>query len=140
MALSSMVKLSDRLQQQLQAEQEALQNQTTELLKQHSESLKKLSSVGLATTKAVTDRQHEQLQQNLLQLHRKIGRCMRWMLLWPVLVSLVVCLLMLCTAGLYSWRTTNQAEDQLIQTRQLIKKLEAQFCATPAGRQSCKTK
>lgn len=135
MTKNSMAGLSEKLQQQLKSDQEAANSQSLNLLKQHEASLKKLLSDELNTTgRAISAH-----AQALKALHTSTLQRLRWLMLWPVLATFLLCLLMLAGAMLWSAWTVSQADAQVQQKQQQIKQAEATFCATPVGLKVCKT-
>lgn len=137
--------LSQLLAQRQEADQEAVSSQTQQLLQQHAQSLSALSSAALATTKAAIQAQQRELasllktgiqtekthQQQLAQLHAQTLQRLRWLMLWPVLASVLLGLLLVAGAAGWSWWRLDQLDNQ-------IQKITAQFCAAPAGRTACK--
>ena len=131
---NSMASLSERVQQQLKDDQQAVSDQTARLLQQHEEGLSKLSKGALITTKAVLDEHNVEMGK----LHDLTLRRLRWLMFWPLLTSLFVSLLMMLSAAAWSWVTLNQMNDQVLQKQEQIKQIEATFCASQVGLKICK--
>lgn len=141
----SMPRLSDRLAQQLQADQQALTSQTQQLLRQHASDLQQLSSVALGTTKTDIQRQGQQMaqllkaasqaerkhQQQLSQLRDQTLQRLRWLMLWPLLCSVLLSLLLVASSVAWSWWKLDHLNSQ-------IQQITEQFCKTPAGQKTCK--
>ncbi len=134
MTKNSMAALSERLQQQLQADQEAVSQQTQQLLKQHAQGLQKLSEAALNTTKSAIQRQNQALDQ----LHGQTLRRLRWLMLWPLLASVSLALLILASASGWAWWRLSQMDNQIQQKALQIRQIEAEFCASPAGQRVCR--
>lgn len=134
MTKNSVASLSETLQQRLLDDQLAVNNQTSLLLKQHAEGLQKLSAAALNTTKSATQRQILALDQ----LHAETLKRLRWLMLWPLLASVVLCLSMVAGASLWSWWKLSEVDDQVLIKQQQIKQLEATFCASPSGLKICR--
>jgi hypothetical protein len=102
-------------------------------LQEHACGFKNLSDAGVSTTRKAIERQTEQLDE----LHGLTLQRISWMMLWPVVSTLVLCLAMLGGAALYSSWKVSQAEDEVLSKQAQIQKLEAQFCNSPAGKKIC---
>lgn len=120
--------------------QRQLAGQTQELLRAHAADSKRLSRDALKqTARSLADLQavvSEQCQATSKQIRR--------LLHWPVVTTAITCLALLLASGLISWvmlksarMEVAKAEAQAQETRRQIAALEAQFCASPAGRRFC---
>ncbi len=120
--------------------QRQLADQTHELLRAHRSSLMKLSRDELKqTARSLADLQavvSEQCQAT----SKEIRRC----LFWPIAATAITCMALLLASGLTSWvivknarMEATKAEAQAQETRRQTAALEAQFCASPAGRRYC---
>ena len=81
--------LAERLQADQQAIQSRLADQTQQLLKQHAESLKKLSSDARRSTRSAFQRHATELET----MHGTMAARMKWLLLWPVLATVFMSVL-----------------------------------------------
>jgi hypothetical protein len=133
---NSVAALSERLQQQLKNDQQAVSNQTEALLEKHAEGLRKLSDDALTTTKTAIKSQRLVLDD----LHALTLRRIRWLMLWPLLASAGLSLLMLASAGAWSWWKLSQMDDQIQRKAEHLQRLDAEFCASPVGLRLCKPK
>lgn len=138
MATNSMASLSEKLQQQLKADQDAVKNQTESLLKLHADSLKKLSEDALNTTRAATQRHAMELEK----LHSSTVQRLRWLMFWPLLSSVCLSILIVLAASLWGWWTVTQASSQsdkiLSDQRMKLERMNMEFCNSPAGRKYCR--
>jgi len=108
MTKNSMAGLSERLQAQLQADQKALESQTSAALKKHGESLRQLSSAALDTTKSAIQRERQMLVQALSSAraeaeaqHKAMLQRLRWLLLWPLAAVAGLCGLIVLATWLW---------------------------------------
>jgi hypothetical protein len=152
MATTSALSLSEKLAQRQQQESEAAQSRMQELQQQHESSLQQLSTAALDTTRSVTAAQQEALSSalkasekavkahagDLRSLHTLTLQRLRWLMLWPLLATVALCLLMLASATIYSVWTVSDADDQVERKQQQIRQAEATFCATPVGQKVCR--
>lgn len=106
--MSNISHLAERLKSQIQHEQQEIENQTSDALKKHSESLKRLSSDALNTTRSAIKSESETLIQSIRKAHslteQQISRLPRLLLvsmLWPIMGTAAVCLLMIGLTWLY---------------------------------------
>jgi len=106
--MSSISHLSERLKSQIQQEQEALESQTSAALKKHGESLQRLLSAELNTTKSAIQRERQALGQALSSAraeaeaqHRVMLQRLRWLLIWPLAAVAGLCGLMLLATWLW---------------------------------------
>lgn len=136
MTKNSMAGLSEKLQQQLQADQEAVKHQTSVLLKQHAQGLQKLSAAALDTTKSAIQRQSVAMEQ----MHAETLQRLRWLMLWPLLTSVSLSLVIVLGATGWAWWKVSKADDQVEAKQLQIRQLEINFCQTPAGRTVCKAR
>lgn len=134
MTSNSMAALSERLQQQLKDDQLAVSSQTSELLGQHAQGLQKLSAAALATTRSAIQRHSQALDQ----MHSESLKRLRWLMLWPLVASLVLCLSMVAGASLWSSWKLSQLDDQMLLKQQQIQRFQAEFCASLAGKKYCR--
>ena len=138
MATNSMAALSEKLQQQLKADQEAVKNQTESLLKLHADSLKKLSDDALNTTRNATQRHATELEK----LHSSTAQRLRWLMFWPLLSSVCLSILIVLAASLWGWWTVTQASSQsdkiLSDQRMKLERMNMEFCNSQAGRKYCR--
>jgi CHASE3 domain sensor protein len=137
MTKNSMAGLSERLQQQLKDDQQAVINQTSALLKQHAQGLQKLSEAALNTTKGVIQRQNQAIDE----MHSKTLQRLRWLMMWPLLASICLGVMIVAGASLWSWWKLGQVDDRVQQAQRKInqiRQIEAEFCASPAGQRVCK--
>jgi len=133
MTKNSMASLSEKLQQQIKDDQQAVSNQTQALLKQHAQGLQKLSDAALSTTKGAIQRQSAAMEQ----MHAETLQRLRWLMLWPVLASICLSLLIVLSASGWAWWKLGQVDDQVQQRIAEIGQIEAEFCASPAGQRVC---
>lgn len=137
-------KLSERLQAQMQADQQAVIAQTKQLLKLHEQNLKRLSDDALRTTHNAIVKHNQALND----LHSETLKRLQWLMLWPVLSSVALAVVIVSGASLWSWWTvdqaqihaqiiTTQAQTQAAQQQQQMQQALDQFCATPAGQHIC---
>lgn len=104
-------------------------------LQEHASGFKKLSDAGASTTKKAIELQGEQLDE----LHdRTLGR-ISWLMLWPALATVAVCVVMMAGAAVYGYWKVSLAEIEVADKRMQIQKLEKEFCASPAGKKNCKS-
>lgn len=134
MTKNSMAGLSEKLQQQLKDDQQAVSNQTSALLKQHAQGLQKLSEAALNTTKGAIQRQNQAIDK----MHSETLQRLRWLMMWPLLASICLSLVIVAGASLWSWWKLGQVDDQVQQKFNQIRQIEAEFCASPAGQRVCK--
>lgn len=134
MTKNSMASLSEKLQQQLKDDQQAVSNQTSELLKKHAKGLQELSADALTTTKGAIQRQSQALDQ----VHGETLKRLRWLMLWPLLASICLSLVIVAGASLWTWWKLGQVDNQVQQKFNQIRQIEAEFCASPAGLKVCK--
>lgn len=153
MATTSALNLSEKLAQRQQLEHQAEQDRIQKLQQLHESSLLQLSTAALDTTASVTAAQRDALTvalkasqkavkmhaADLQALHSETLKRLRWLMLWPLVATVLLCLLMLASATIYSAWTVSQADDQVNQKRLQIRQIETTFCATPAGLKVCKT-
>lgn len=98
--MSKISHLSERLQSQIQQEQEALESQTRDALTAHASALKKLSADALTTTKSAIKSESDLLMKSLNSVRtrteqhiEKLPRLLLLSMLWPVLTTIGLCML-----------------------------------------------
>lgn len=99
--------LAERLQADQQQIQHQLADQTQQLLQQHEKSLKRLSYDALRSTRSAMERHAAELET----MHLATAARMRWLLLWPVLMSVLVSVLMVGTVTTWSLHRLDQVND-----------------------------
>lgn len=143
-AVKALSAIRDRERATQEAESDThrqLADQTRELLGAHSASSTKLSRDALKQIEtSLAD-----LQTAVAKQSRAVTRQMRWLLAWPVAATAITCLALLLSSCLASYLIVKrgraeaelQARQALEATRRQVATLEAQFCASPAGRKYC---
>jgi hypothetical protein len=102
-------------------------------LEQHASGFKKLSDAGVSTTRKAIEQQGEQLDElHILTLQR-----ISWLMVWPALATVVLCVAMLAGAALYSYWEVSGAEKEAADMRARTQQLEKDFCNSPAGKKTC---
>jgi hypothetical protein len=91
--------LSERLQADQEQIQRQLADQTQALLTQHASGLKQLLNADLRSTKSALERHRSVVGH----LHQETIARIRWMLLWPVMTTVLLSLLMLVVV--VTWTT-----------------------------------
>ena len=119
-------RLSERLRQQIEADQEAVKSQTRQLLNEHAAALKKARHDAQRTTEAVTADHLNQLQQ-LQSRHMQMLRGMLWL---APLVTVLLCGLMLAGTWYMTERMIESAKSQRIAEIQAI---DAKYCQQRPG-------
>ena len=119
-------RLSERLRQQIEADQEAVKSQTRQLLNEHAAALKKARHDAQRTTEAVTADHLNQLQQ-LQSRHMQMLRGMLWL---TPLVTVLLCGLMLAGTWYMTERMIESAKSQRIAEIQAI---DAKYCQQRPG-------
>lgn len=105
MTNTSMAGLSETLQQRLKNDQQAVSNQTQELLQLHAKALRQLSVDALSTTDAAIS----EMQSVTLQRVRRL-------MMLPLLASLCLSVLIVSGASVWAWWKIGQCQaDQLNQ-------------------------
>lgn len=113
----NVMQLSSLLQAKTEADRAQIEQQTRQQLEQHAESLEKLSAEGLNTTKSVIDsrtkamtaslntskKQIEEQHRALSEEIEKQTKRLLWLMKWPILGTLAVCLA-LCGLTWAYWR------------------------------------
>ncbi len=106
--MSNISHLAERLKSQIQQEQEALESQTSDALKKHSESLRQLSSDALNTTRSAIKSESDTLIQSIREAYSlteqqidRLPRLLMVSMLWPILATAAACLLMIGLTWLY---------------------------------------
>lgn len=134
-------RLTEQLHADMQALQQAqndmsaaVQRQTSQLLKQHESALKALSSAALRTTERVMAAH----QKTLTQMHSEHQKRLRLALLWPLAATAILSLLILAATTTWAWLRLTDLQQEVAQRRALIARLESEFCASPAGKTTCK--
>lgn len=104
--MSNISHLAERLKSQIQQEQEAIESQTSDALTKHGESLKRLSSDALNTTKNAIRSESDLLLKSITsvrtQAEQHVAKLphMLWIaMLWPVLLTIGLC----ATIVLLTW-------------------------------------
>ena len=102
---------SSSLSERLQADQEAIQSrlvdQTQQLLKQHAETLKKLSSDARRSTARALEAHAAELDR----MHRATAARMKWLLLWPSLATVLMSVLIGSVTMAWSMYRLDQIDD-----------------------------
>ena len=119
-------RLSERLRQQIEDDQEAVKSQTRQLLNEHAAALKKARHDAQRTTEAVTADHLNQLQQ-LQCRHMQMLRGMLWL---APLVTVLLCGLMLAGTWYMTERMIESAKSRRIAEIQAI---DAQYCQQRPG-------
>lgn len=119
-------RLSERLRQQIEDDQEAVKSQTRQLLNEHAAALKKARHDAQRTTEAVTADHLNQLQQ-LQSRHMQMLRGMLWL---APLVTVLLCGLMLAGTWYMTERMIESAKSQRIAEIQAI---DAKYCQQRPG-------
>ena len=119
-------RLSERLRQQIEDDQEAVKSQTRQLLNEHAAALKKARHDAQRTTEAVTADHLNQLQQ-LQSRHMQMLRGMLWL---APLVTVLLCGLMLAGTWYMAERMIESAKSRRIAEIQAI---DAQYCQQRPG-------
>ena len=119
-------RLSERLRQQIEADQEAVKSQTRQLLNEHAAALKEARHDAQRTTEAVTADHLNQLQQ-LQSRHMQMLRGMLWL---TPLVTVLLCGLMLAGTWYMTERMIESAKSQRIAEIQAI---DAKYCQQRPG-------
>jgi hypothetical protein len=146
--------LSWKLQKRLASGQDAVQNQTSTLLKPHQTVSNLLSEAALHTTKAGMAQQRllregpniklfkarrNSLKSVLQKLASKTFKKIRWLMWWPLNSACLLCVLM--AAPERSWPTIHNAPLKALQVladQQInFKRLSNQFCNSLAGKKQC---
>ena len=98
--MSKISHLSERLKSQIQQEQEAIESQTRDALRQHAESLKKLSADALTTTKSAIKSESDLLLTSITSVRTqaeahvsKLTHKLWIAMLWPIVTTVAVCML-----------------------------------------------
>ena len=121
-----MATLSEGIQQKLKADQEAVSQQTRRLLGQHEKDLQKLCKAALITTENSID-----------EIQSMTASRLRWLMLWPLLATVVVCVLMILCTAVYSMWIVSDAQARVRAAEKNIDRLNETFCASPAGKAYC---
>ena len=119
-------RLSERLRQQIEDDQEAVKSQTRQLLNEHAAAWKKARHDAQRTTEAVTADHLNQLQQ-LQSRHMQMLRGMLWL---APLVTVLLCGLMLAGTWYMTERMIESAKSRRIAEIQAI---DAQYCQQRPG-------
>lgn len=87
---------------------------------------------------------YRSLQAVVSEQCQATSKQIRRLLVWPIAATVITCLALLLTSGLISWAIVKsarmevmKAETQAQETRRQTAALEAQWCASPAGRKFC---
>lgn len=104
-------------------------------LADHASGFKALSDAGVTTTKKAIELQGEQLDELHARTFARIG----WLMAWPVLATVGLCLVMLAGAAGYGYLKVSRVESEVADKRMQIQRLEKEFCASPAGKKICKS-
>lgn len=99
-------------------------------LQEHASGFKKLADAGASTTRKAIELQGEQLDE----LHNLTLQRISWLMVWPALATVVLCVAMLGGAALYSYWKVSEAAEMQARTE----KLEKEFCSSPVGKKICK--
>ena len=99
--------LAEKLQADQQAIQHQLADQTQQLLKLHNESLRKLSGGALRSMRSALEAHAAELDG----MQRATAARTRWLLLWPVLMSMLVSVLMVVTVTAWATYRLDQVND-----------------------------
>lgn len=102
-------------------------------LQEHASGFKKLSDAGVSTTRKAIELQGEQLDE----LHNLTLQRISWLMVWPALATVVLCVAMLAGAALYSYWEVSRAEKEAADMRARTQQLEKDFCNSPAGKKTC---
>lgn len=115
----NVMQLSALLQGKVESDRQQIEQQTSEQLKLHAETLQRLSSAALSTTQSAIQQQQQALNKNLIatrkaiqqqnqtlttEIQQQTNRLFRLMKL-PLLAALIVCLI-LCFA-IWGWYQIN---------------------------------
>ena len=99
--------LSERLRADQEAIQSQLVDQTQQLLKQHADTLKKLSSDARRSTRSGLERHAAELET----MHLTMAARMRWLLLWPLLATVLMAVLIGSVTLAWSMYRLDQIAD-----------------------------
>jgi len=106
--MSKISHLAERLQSQIQQEQEAIESQTSDALAKHAESLKKLSSDALNTTKSAIKSESDLLVKSVASVRtqaeahiEKLPQMLWIAMLWPLLLTIALCMLAVIGTWIY---------------------------------------
>lgn len=123
----NVMQLSALIQQKAEADRQQIEQQTSEQFRLHAESLKKLSAEGLSSTardiekaskvvRSMLNEQARQIKQQSQSTSQEVTvaleaaiRRLRWVLLWPLLVTAALCLVICGLTWVY-WKAATPWE------------------------------
>lgn len=106
--MTSIGQLGERLRSQIQQDQEAIERQTRDALMKHAESLKRLSSDALNTTRSAIKSESDLLAKSLAGVRKqaeahiaKLPQMIWIAMLWPLLLTVALCMLAVIGTWIY---------------------------------------
>jgi len=155
--------LSEKLAQRQKQDLEGEQSWILARQQQHEKCLQQLAKAALDTTESVTSSQcaalevtlksfqlklqsqsekisgvMKQLNTDLSTVRQQTMRRIGWLMLWPVIMTIATCGLMLITAGLLGWSQVQLAEKEVNLQQMKLQQLSREFCGSAAGQKYCR--